>query len=130
MKGAILCVDDESIILVTLKQELRLRFKDEFIYETARGAGEALEIIDDLAHDGIEVRAILSDWLMPGIKGDEFLRTVHRRFPEIKSVIVTGHNDLEKLADLDATGLVGVLHKPWKNEDLIKAVEACVFSAN
>jgi DNA-binding NtrC family response regulator len=126
MKDAILCVDDEAIVLVSLKQELRSRFKDEFTYETARSAGEALELIADLTQDGIQVRAILSDWLMPGIKGDEFLRVVHRKHPEIKSVIVTGHNDLEKLADLDTIGLVAVLQKPWKNEDLIDAVEKCV----
>lgn len=126
MKGAILCVDDEAIILVTLKQELRSRFKDEFIYETALNAGEALEIIDDLSRDGIPLKAIISDWLMPGIKGDEFLRTVHRRFPEIKSIILTGHGNLEILADLRTTGLVALLQKPWKNEELIKAVRECI----
>ncbi|HPS42908.1 MAG TPA: response regulator [Treponemataceae bacterium] len=126
LKGAILCVDDEAIILVSLKQELRLRFKDEFVYETALNGGEALAIIDSLVQDGVPLRAIISDWLMPGMKGDELLRAVHRRFPEIKSIIITGHSDLEQLADLQKIGLVRVLQKPWSHEDLIKAVEACV----
>lgn len=70
--NAILCVDDEPIILIALKQELKKQFGNEFQYETAVNATEALEVVDDLAENGINVILILSDWRMPGIKGDEF----------------------------------------------------------
>lgn len=129
MKRAILCVDDEAIILMALKQELRARFKGRFIYETALNAIEALKIIDELVIDGVEVIAIISDWLMPGIKGDEFITMVHGRWPQIKSVMITGHGDREQLASLNQAGLVEVLQKPWRNEDLIKAVERCLREA-
>lgn len=47
--NAILCVDDEPIILIALKQELKKQFGNEFQYETAINANEALEVVDELA---------------------------------------------------------------------------------
>lgn len=129
MKRAILCVDDEAIILMSLKQELKARFKSRFIYETALNANEALIIIDELVAEGVQVIAIISDWLMPGIKGDEFITMVHTRWPQIKSVMITGHGDRSLMASLEPAGLVEVLQKPWRNEDLIRAVERCLSEA-
>ena len=34
-KSAILCVDDEAIILTSLKEQLRRRFGERYLYETA-----------------------------------------------------------------------------------------------
>ena len=128
MKQAILCVDDEAIIVLSLKQELRSHYRDQFLYETALNATEALEIIDELASDRIKVIAIISDWLMPDIKGDEFLMSVHERYPDIRSIIITGHADEESLLRLKETcGLAAVLHKPWNSRELIAAVDSCLF---
>lgn len=127
MKQAILCVDDEAIIVLSLKQELRSHYQDQFLYETALNATEALEIIDELASEGIKVITIISDWLMPGITGDEFLARVHERYPDIRSIIITGHADEESLFRLKETaGLSAVLHKPWNSRDLFAAVDSCI----
>ncbi len=131
IKQAILCVDDEAIIVLSLKQELKGHFKDRFLYETALNANEAMEIIDELAADGVTVIAIISDWLMPGVKGDEFLERVHKRYPGIRSIIITGHAEEKSLERLKAEcGLRAVLRKPWRARDLIAAVESCVTDAS
>jgi len=127
MKRAILCVDDEAIIVLSLKQELRSHYRDRFIYETALNAAEAMAIIEELAAEGVTVITIISDWLMPGLKGDEFLERVHERYPEIKSIIVTGHADEASLVRLLSQGsLSAILHKPWTSRDLIEAVDRCL----
>lgn len=127
MNRAILCVDDEAIIVMSLKQELRSHYQDRFIYETALNATEAMEIIDELAADGITVITIISDWLMPGVKGDEFIERVHERYPDIKAIIITGHADQSSLDRLKENGkLSAVLRKPWASRDLIEAVDSCV----
>ena len=72
-KKAIVCVDDEAIIVLSLKQELQNRLGDEYIYESAMSAEEALQVIEELSGDDVCVILVISDWLMPGIKGDEFL---------------------------------------------------------
>lgn len=71
-KKAILCVDDEKIILDSLKEQIENRMGAGYIYETAENAEEGLEVIEELIEEGAEVLIIVSDWLMPGIKGDEF----------------------------------------------------------
>lgn len=118
-KAAILCVDDEATILKVLKEQLKRCFGKQYVYETAQSAEEAWEVIDDLREDDIQLLLIISDWLMPGIKGDEFLIQVHQRFPEIVKVMLTGQADEDAIerARLDAN-LHGCLYKPWKEEDL------------
>ncbi|EPG64377.1 response regulator [Leptospira wolffii] len=125
-RKAILCVDDEAIILITLQQELRKQFGEEFKYETALNAEEGMEVIDELAEAGVNVILILSDWLMPGIKGDEFLIQVHRKYPHIQSILITGHVD-QAAADRvkREAGTYAVISKPWDLTKLMDAVRTC-----
>ena len=96
-ESAILCVDDEVVILDSLKEQLKRKFGDRFIYEVAESADEAWEVIEELQQDEIQVIAIVSDWLMPGIKGDEFLIQIHQRFPKLITVMLTGQADEEAI---------------------------------
>ncbi|HBR01524.1 MAG TPA: two-component system response regulator, partial [Ruminiclostridium sp.] len=96
--SAILCVDDDEMIVVSLKQELMSHFGSRFQYETALNAQEAMNIIDDLVDCGVKVILILSDWLMPGMNGDEFLVKVNEKYPEIKALIVTGYMDMAAIS--------------------------------
>ncbi len=73
-KPVILCVDDEQMILTSLKSELREAFRDDYIIETAEGGEDALEVFDELQEDEYEVPLIISDYLMPDIRGDELLK--------------------------------------------------------
>ena len=72
-KGILLCVDDEIIVLTALKDQLRRAFGNDFVIDVAESAEEALELLDELAEQGHKLLVIVSDWLMPGMKGDEFL---------------------------------------------------------
>jgi CheY-like chemotaxis protein len=122
--SAILCVDDEEIVLATIKEQLRRRFGSRFHYETAHSADEAWGAIDDLADEGLELLVIVSDWLMPGMRGDEFLVQVHRRFPKVATVLLTGQADEQAIerARREAS-LAACLHKPWSEDELAGVVE-------
>jgi CheY-like chemotaxis protein len=123
---AILCVDDEIIILLSLVHELKSSFGDSFVYEKATSAFQANEVIEDLALEGIKLILIISDWLMPGIKGDEFLETVKQRYPHIKAIMITGQADQEITRRLIETGCVSdVIYKPWNKKRLVEAVKKC-----
>ncbi len=128
---AILCVDDEQIILTSLELQLKKHFGNQFMYEFAESAGEAMEIIDDLAENGIRIVLIVSDWLMPGTKGDEFLINVHQQHPEVVKVMLTGQADLDAIektrgqADLHCC-----LYKPWTEEELKEAIVTGVERIN
>lgn len=124
---AILCVDDEAIILLSIRQELKSHFRQRFVYETASDAEQALRVISQLVEQGVKVILVLSDWLMPGMKGDEFLIEVKRLYPTIRSIMITGHANTEAIERaLREAGTSKVIHKPWRREELIAAVENCI----
>jgi len=124
---AILCVDDEAIILMAMKRELKAHFRDRFRFETALDAAEGLGIIDALARDGVAVILVISDWLMPGMKGDEFLMRIRALYPRIKTIMVTGHADPRSIErTMSEAGAYTVLRKPWNRTELITAICACV----
>jgi DNA-binding NtrC family response regulator len=128
-KRAILCVDDEAIILFSIKQELKSRFREQYIYETAFNGEEALDIIADLDREGIEIAVIISDWLMPGLKGDDLFRIVKEKNPGVKTVLVTGHASPDALESLKNDSLTNaIIIKPWRENDLISVVEQCTGS--
>ena len=124
---AILLVDDEAIILLALKQLLRLHYGQGYRYETALSAAEGLECIRELAAEGIEIVLVISDWLMPGMKGDEFLSLVHVSYPAIKLIMVTGHADEAEIERLSGEiELQGFIRKPWSPERLFEVVDAAL----
>jgi len=119
---AILCVDDELEVLISLKEQLKRCFGSRYVYEVAQSADEAWVIIDEFEEEGIKILVIVSDWLMPNVRGDEFLAQVHQRFPEIITVMLTGQADEAAIERAkQQANLYACIHKPWTEEDL-KAV--------
>ena len=126
-ESAIICVDDEVVILDSLKEQLKRKFGARFIYEVAESAEEAWEIIEELQEDGIKIIAIVSDWLMPGIKGDEFLIQIHHTFPKVTKVMLTGQADEEAIARArQEANLHACLYKPWTEEELTEVINTAV----
>lgn len=127
---AILCVDDEAIIVFALKQELKSRYADRFVYETALSAEEALSIISELAFEGLKLILVISDWLMPGMRGDEFLRAVKSARPGVQAVLVTGQADGDTIDALLRDGVAdSVVLKPWRSSALFAKIDRCLESA-
>ncbi|MBD2576965.1 response regulator [Oscillatoria sp. FACHB-1406] len=122
-KPAILCVDDDTVVLESLKEQLKRRFGRRYSYETAQSAAEALEILEELDNDGIPILLAISDWLMPGMKGDEFLIEVHRKFPKVIKIMLTGQADEEAIARAkEQANLHYCLRKPWDENELAESI--------
>lgn len=126
-KKAILCVDDEKIILDSLKSQIKRKFKDTFMCEVASDAVEAFEVIDELCDDGINVLVIVSDWLMPGVKGDEFLVRVHKEHPNIVKLMLTGQADRRAIENAkNNANLYRCINKPWTEEELYSTLQSAL----
>ncbi|NES73189.1 MAG: response regulator [Okeania sp. SIO2D1] len=124
-KPVILCVDDEVIVLNSLKIALKKEFKDTYLYEVAESADEAMEIIEELHEDAIDILVIVSDWLMPGLRGDEFLIKVHQKFPKIIKIMLTGQADEEAIERArEHANLASCLSKPWNGQELITTIKS------
>jgi CheY-like chemotaxis protein len=123
--GAILCVDDEDIILDSLHEQLEKYFGMDYLYETAESAEEGLEIIEELLKDGIKILIIVTDWLMPGMSGDEFLIKVHEKYPSIVKIMLTGQANEEAINKAkNHADLFGVLYKPWSEDELFNIIKS------
>ncbi len=124
---AILCVDDEAIILLSLKRELQQQFGENYLIETALNATEATELIEDLTLEGIRILLIISDWLMPGIRGDEFLIAIHAKYPHIKAIMITGQADDSAIKRVKAEANIHqVFTKPWNRVALFDSIRECL----
>ncbi|GAB4365628.1 MAG: response regulator [Spirochaetales bacterium] len=121
-KPAILCIDDEAIILLALKQELKLHFRDKYAIATALNVELARNALDTLHKEGRKVVLVICDWLMPGTKGDVFLEELRAKHPELNLLVITGHADQEAIETFQNKVQARILYKPWKSEDLISAV--------
>ncbi|NEP85133.1 MAG: response regulator, partial [Okeania sp. SIO3B3] len=89
----IVCVDDELLILESIKYELKKVLDKSINIELAESANEAFDLIDDLVEDQQKILIIVADWLMPDIKGDEFLISIHQKYPNIIKILLTGQAD-------------------------------------
>lgn len=128
-KRIIFCVDDEKIVLNSLKAELKNSFGTHFIIETAETAMEALTTIDELFASGVEIPVIISDYAMPSIKGDEFLKLVHEKLPHAMKILLTGQATLEGVTNaINNAALYRYIEKPWETNDLILSVEQAIKS--
>lgn len=126
-RNAIVCVDDDDMILVALKQELIEHFKGGYRIETAVSAQEALNIMEELSEEGLMIPLVISDWLMPGMSGDEFLITVNEKYPNSKAIVVTGYADMITVSKARSKiNLRGIITKPWDKNELVKKVESCL----
>ena len=126
---AILCVDDEEIVLTSLERQLKTFFGDEYIIELAQNADDALEIYDELKEDGIELALVISDFIMPGMNGDKLLIKTHEILPDVKKILLTGQANLEGVTNIINHGaLYRYIAKPWEENDLIMTVKEALKS--
>ena len=124
LKPVFICLDDEKIILGSLQSQLQRNFGPEYQYEFAESAMEAFELIDEMSVDEMSIILIISDWLMPEMKGDEFLIKVHEEHPQIIKIMLTGHADPNAIQRaVDEADLFKCLIKPWTEEELITTIK-------
>lgn len=122
-KGVILCVDDERVVLNGLRSQLGRDFGSQYAIELAESGEEALELVNELLREGNEIPIVISDQLMPGIKGHELLKNIHIITPSTYTVLLTGQSDLEAVTEAVNHGnLYRYISKPWEGNDLIMTV--------
>ncbi len=113
--GKLLIVDDDKIIVKLLSRI----FEKYCTLETAHSGEEGLEILENGYTPGV----ILSDQMMPGIQGSEFLNQSTKFVPDAKRIILTGNQDLQNIMEVISEAKAFMyLVKPFDNIALIKNV--------
>ena len=107
-----LLVDDEQMVLDSLSNFLRL--ETDYDVTTYDSPTRALNMLRDESVD-----LVVSDFLMPGMDGLEFLAEVKRMYPETPRILLTGYADKENaIKAINDVGLFQYIEKPWDNDNL------------
>ncbi|HEX2709301.1 MAG TPA: response regulator, partial [Candidatus Deferrimicrobium sp.] len=116
MDNAVLLVDDEANILNALAR----LFLDRDVRVLRAGTGE--EALGIVRREPVAV--IVSDNLMPGMRGVELLSRVRDLSPDTVRVLLTGYADLPTAIEAINRGEVFRFHvKPWVDEEIVRTVE-------
>jgi len=103
-QATVLVVDDEK----GPRESLRMILRPTYEVLCAQDGSEALEILRTE-----DVDLITLDLNMPGIQGEEIMRTVRRDFPHVELIVITGYGTLENAAEAVRYGVSDYLQKPF-----------------
>ncbi len=116
----LLCVDDDTTVLSALSTLLGKNLGSGVILEVAESGAEAMEICAELQAEGKEISVIVSDFIMPGMRGDELLVRIHEKSPHTVKIMLTGQSDLEGVKrSIDEANLYRFMEKPFNNMDVV-----------
>jgi putative two-component system response regulator len=111
-KTTILVVDDER----GPRESLRMILSPRHRVLLAESGAEALEFLRTTAVDAVTV-----DLNMPGMRGDELIRTIRDEFPYVEIVVITGYGTMETAVEGLRQGVCDYISKPF---DVVKVIAA------
>jgi signal transduction histidine kinase len=112
----ILVVEDESLVRLTVRGYLE---RGGYRVVTAKDGDEALAIAGG-ASQPIDV--LLTDMVLPGLKGPDIVEKVRRHHPDIQVLYMSAHSAEQLLADARLDADADVLQKPFTEIDLLTEV--------
>ncbi|MCK4542237.1 MAG: sigma-54-dependent Fis family transcriptional regulator [Spirochaetales bacterium] len=119
----VLIVDDEESILISMRGVLKASGINNII--CINDSREVLEIVNNR-----EIGLILLDLTMPYISGEELLPILHRDFPEIPIIIITGNMELTTAVECMKLGAADYLVKSVEKSKLVATVKKMIEIQN
>jgi CheY-like chemotaxis protein/glycine cleavage system H lipoate-binding protein len=118
-KARILAVDDEKIVLDSLRKMLTLA---GYSIDTVEDGSEALGLVSKRDYD-----FVFTDLKMPGMDGVEVTRAVRHLRPDIDVVVITGYATIETAVETVRYGAMDYIEKPFTEDELLAFVRAALI---
>ena len=106
----ILVADDEPLVRAVYIEMLQ---EEGYVCRGAADGGEALRLLDEGPCD-----LLLSDVRMPNVDGLTLLSAVGERFPNLSTIVVTAHSDVNLAVEATRRGAFDFLCKPVDSQEL------------
>lgn len=128
-KGTIICIDDDRLILNSLRDQLQRIIDDSYEIEVAESGGEALELFTELEVDQIAIPLVICDQNLPDMGGDSLLSYLQIQYPKTRKILLTGEANLDAVIHaVNSANLYRYIAKPWDETDLGLTVKAALQS--
>lgn len=114
LKPALLIVEDDKNNLLSLE---KIFSKEAMYVFTALDGREALDVIRKQ-----QIDVVLTDLMMPGMSGDDLLRTIKSIAPDIEVVLMTAYGKVETAVEAMKAGAYDFVEKPLKRAAITKTV--------
>lgn len=112
----ILIADDERVIREGIKRTIRSIYPDYSVH-VAASTEEAVKIMEEQS-----IHIVLTDILMPGMNGLEFMRISKRRYPFVKWVVISAHSEFAYAQEAVRLGARDYLLKPIGKSKLLEII--------
>ena len=113
-KKVILIVDDELIILESLRIQISRILPDVVLLEAASSGDEAIQLIDEFYNENKDLVLVISDFNLDDLKGTDILKHAVSKFSNVEKVILSGQSNTELIQQFkNEYGLAAVIDKPW-----------------
>ena len=131
-KYAVICVDDDPYILQMLGFQLsKITDQKCTLIEYFTDPKEALENIDTLVSEKIDIIFIIVDYQMPKMTGAELIRLLKKKHPNLRCVMLSGQANTTSINSLKEDNLLEVfLSKPWDENELFETLIPLLKSRN
>lgn len=114
-KISVLIVDDEQIVLDSIKRHLRK--EDKYQIDTALEAETALDLMEQRKYS-----IVLTDLMMPEIDGLELLKIVKDKYPKTLVVMITGYATINTALQAMQLGAFDYLAKPFTRAEIKQVI--------
>lgn len=115
MKYKILIVDDDDDICEMMK---RVLINEEYQATTANTGGEALSLLDIFRPD-----LVLLDIYLDEMNGIDVLCEIKKRYPELLTIMITAHPDIETAVNAMKKGAYDFVQKPFMPAELVLTIK-------
>jgi DNA-binding NtrC family response regulator len=116
-KVDLLIVDDEEVVLASIAKALTDNDQYTYQLDTALSASEGLAMAAAKRYD-----LVLTDLMMPGLDGIEFLDRLHDLDENLRVIMITGYATMRVARDVIKKGACNFIAKPFTHEELRQVV--------
>jgi DNA-binding NarL/FixJ family response regulator len=119
MTHTIMCIDDEQMVLDSIKCSIK---NEPYQILTSTNGEDALSKLEQN-----HISVIITDMCMPKMDGFEFLTRAQKVCPDAVYMVLSAHSDIDKIMKaVNENHVWRYITKPWHKEELVLAIKNAV----
>ncbi|GAB4338431.1 MAG: hypothetical protein Kow0089_10390 [Desulfobulbaceae bacterium] len=123
-RARILIMDDEEMV-----RDIARALLEHLGFEvhTAAEGREAVDLYVSMRESGTPFDAVIMDLTIPGgMGGKEAIRRLREIDPAVKGIVSSGYSNDPVMADYEAHGFSGMVHKPFEIDELLETLREVI----